>query len=1583
MADLPPINLRVDTGPLRDFADANRQAKQSLSDLNSEMQKTKPAADQAAAGVEKVAQSANQLDQVKGKFVGLGSSVDGTGGAFRKVGDDVQQAVSRIAQATDQLTARTSSLSRGLETLPTGSAKAMQAANDLAASMVKMGAEGLKAGTVSQQLDQIVQKTGVTYNQASQALQGAIAAHNAASTATSNHARSVDGLAGAAGGAVPPIRNLGEEAANAGGRAGGFLSTIATAPNILGAAASAAGLLVLAIQQAGDEANRQRSAFTAITGSAGEGAKAYDLIRQSARSTNTDVSSLTEAVKLSSQGFNQMGNSWPVIRLGASQASQDISKLTDMFTTLDKVMQSAGATAKTEADVQSTLAQGIQKAGGLTVDTFQQIRNQSPEVARAISSAFSYQDINQFQRQLAQTPISITDLEAAINRIKPAVDANFDPTKPKTLEQFIRDLQTTWKDLLTTMSESGAFDFAASEMAKLQSGLQATIQEVQTLIGWYNQLKSAVGGGIQAASNSGSGGFGSDIAGSAGVDSPSNIAGSVSADYSFDNSSFINQDVASSFIGNFADGGSFVVPGGGGTDTFPASMNLTPGEVVDIHPPGTLGGLIAGNGDASGKTLGSELLPGGDQSGTQAASATLAASIDADLKQQTASLTLLEHDSRDQIIAAVNASAVSINAGFKSALTGLTMATSASQSGTGTTSNSSSTGQTTPTSSSGSSGGGGGGGGGGAKARKSQADQQQAPVMSAAQALQYALGAGVSRGMATGVKGYQGDFPVYSSNVDPTTGKPLSSLSDLSRYGNSDTYGRSTVTPPPALGTAQSTYYDDHPYFTNKSPGIGSLSDAANQYMKSIGSTNPQPNGIPDQYPNLSGGYDPLGSPTGFTDVSGTKSDQDLKSQTDALKNSQDSGSRKISSAVKAANDSAKSIGDKTNSSLDSVQQSTKAATQATTGVQKSTDQNTEATNSGFDRTASGLDDVQSVGQQTNQAVDQTTSAVSTGSDSIVSSVGSAASSIAQAVSSAVSSAASMASSSASRAASSSSGSGVSGSSGSSGSSSSSGSQSYDFSDSSDTTDYSGSSGGSSGGSDYNYTPDIYSGIGTGNYDNTDYASALAAGEMALATGGQWTVPGPGHTDTQKVEFWASPGEVVTVTPPGGTPPANPASGFTPQTKGGSPAFALGGQLTLGAEMGSPGVSQDSANLITAHVSITLAQQTASITDKVNQVGATMVGAIADSTKTLSSAIDSVAKHIPDPVPPVAAPPPAQTSSASAGSTGSANGGGFFYSGGKPTQMPPEIARLTNNDVMKVAWEYSHAMPGSLPGIGVGSASGFTPQSAIYGGLPGYATGGQFVVAPQMKGGIPAFATGGQMAVNGNAPSMPSVGADVVAASFDSKTNAISANVNRGMDTLTSKVVSAVAASTNSLAAGIAGIGTRFDAWHNSVNTTAKTAAQASATSSAGAVAAGPAMIPISPQQRQAAISTMGLADGGVLTVPGGSSGTDSVDVAVKASPGEKIFVMQPEDAERLKQSGKIQHVVPEPLKNFLGDSAPIPGGGGSALSAMGGGSDAVPAYGSGAGSGGGSYKKIDIHVYPGVTADTFVKSRDEVRRNM
>lgn len=936
--------------------------------------------------------------------------------------DKGSQSLDKITQSAAKTEQQAGKTSEALNKMGSGSsgnsiAKTAQSVDKMAESLVRASREAQKNLDVTKSLESIVSKTGTSYTQAAASLQSAINAHKSSAAAVTTNTEAVKKSAdahavlstqaqsafhsirsiaeGALSGASPiqmltqQINHLSYAASGQGGLAGAFgevAGRITGLGPVMGSVALGVGGAVaaflaasVALAKVGDEIERSKSRFTGVTGSAKAGADAFNQIKDAAKSTGVEFSTLESFIEKASQGVDKMSTSWPVITVGANKA---LDALKEMGATLGKVMQTAGATAAEEGQVFGALAASIAKGGNLTADTFEKIRDTLPQVARAIASAFGVTDINEFQKSLERQPKSLQDLEEAIKRIKPAIDAAFDPDKPKTFEQATRELHSAWSDLLETLAKTGAFngvtqvlgntgrdikqladgfpDFgktlqdrvskpwsdmvkvvqdknsifgssveididgaitkALAELGKLPGdGLQSIASFVNSSIplinNWAQAIINAASSAAQALSSVGSGGGGTgnyDAMGNSTGVSEGNIGSSGGND-----TAAMDYGGGSSEYGYFATGGSFTVGGSGGTDSQTVQFKATPGETVEITPPG-------GNGSQAG-TLAALLPASGGSAGAAASSPDLiSAHFSEALKRQTTALSDRINASRDAIVLAVNNSASKI-ATSASGTSG-TSAAPASPSVASTPS--------TPSTSSASSVGSSAGGGGGATGSKSegqfgspwslndskatQDNQAAAPINIPASAF------GQAFGRAAAIKGYSGSFPVIHPN---TTNNPLT----------------------------------------------------------------------------------PLDKPA---------NDAGLKQQTDTLKQTQKETSKTVADQVKAQEQQAKSIGDTANNTAGDIRKLQQDSLSSLGDVSKATDEGVkasedgaeaakdgaDATKDGTDATKDGNQISQSGFDQMGNSLGQTTQEISSGSNSIVSSVDSAASTIASAVESAISS---------------------------------------------------------------------------------------------------------------------------------------------------------------------------------------------------------------------------------------------------------------------------------------------------------------------------------------------------------------------------------------------------------------------------------------------------------------------------------------------------------------------------------------------------------------------------------------------------
>ncbi|MHC2273535.1 tape measure domain-containing protein [Bradyrhizobium diazoefficiens] len=1101
--------------------------------------------------------------------------------------DKGSQSLDKITQSAAKTEQQAGKTSEALNKMGSGSsgnsiAKTAQSVDKMAESLVQASREAQKNLDVTKSLESIVSKTGTSYTQAAASLQSAINAHksSAAAVATNTEAvkksadahnvlstqaqsafHSIRSIAeGALSGASPiqmltqQINHLSYAASGQGGLAGAFGEVAGRITGLgpvmgsvaLGVGGAVAAFLAASVELAkvGDEVERSKSRLTGITGSTKAGADAFNQIKDAAKSTGVEFSTLESFIEKASQGVDKMSTSWPVITVGANKA---LDALKEMGTTLGKVMQTAGATAAEEGQVFGALAASIAKGGNLTADTFEKIRDTLPQVARAIASAFGVTDINEFQKSLERQPKSLQDLEEAIKKIKPAIDAAFDPDKPKTFEQATRDLHSAWSDLLETMAKTGAFngitqvigntgrdvrqlaegfpDFGKTlqdRVSKPWSDMVRVVQDKNSIFGssvdididgaiakalaelgrlpgdgiqsiasfvnasipminnWAQAIISAASSAAQALSSIGSGGGTGNydaMGNSTGV-SEGNIGSSGGGN---NDTGAMNYGGGSSDYGYFATGGSFTVGGAGGTDSQTVQFKATPGETVEITPPG-------GNSSQVG-TL-AALLPASGGAGAAASSPDLiSAHFSEALKQQTTALGDRINASRDAIVLAVNNAASKIAA---SAATSGNSAISSAAVSTPSSSNASSA------SSFGSSADAGGGGATGSKSegqfgsswslndnKTKQDNQEAAPINIPVGAFGQAFGRGGS------VKGYSGSFPVIGPN-------------------------------------------------------------------------------------SLKNPLNPLDKPA---------NDAGLKQQTDTLKQTQKETSKTVADQVKAQEQQAKSIGDTANntagdirklqqdslSSLGDVGEATDTAAKASEEGAEATKDGVDATKDVNDATKDGNQISQSGFDQMGNSLGQTTQEISSGSSSIVSSVDSAASSIAAAVESAISSIASMV----------------------------------------------GNSSPSNYGGDY-------SGSGYSN-DNTDYASALADGTANLASGGHIT--GPGTPTSDSIPAMLSNGEYV-------------HNAAAVQHYGVDFMHALNTRKLKKFADGGPtstmplaiGSGNPTADLVSAHVKETLANQSVSLKDHMeadrNKIISEIDSKVGSASSSILSAINALGASV-------------------------------------------------------------------------------------------------------------------------------------------------------------------------------------------------------------------------------------------------------------------------------------------------------------------------------------------------------------------
>lgn len=1345
----------------------------------------------------------------------LGFSVDTSG--LDKGNQALDQTLDKSKKVEDQANKTSDALGKMGSKSGDGLSKTAQSAEQLAASLIKATDASGKALGVTQQLDQIVSKTGVSYAQANQALRDAFTAHKSVAESVNSHSRSLESLTSSTSGAIASIGGI--------ARAAG--------PVAIGIAAigAAAGPTLIAMQKLNDESLILKTRLEGLAGVrlgdmlAGALEKAGDSASHLPKSLEPAIESLVR--------FQQVNDT-----MGVS-----VKATLDLVQTMYEKLRLGGASTEEATKATNKFFEDLAKNGAVTKDMIESVAHASPAAAQSIVDLFTGGGVSvaAFNQALGKTPLSFQAIQDELRRTKASTDTAFQAmiNNPQSFDAALEKLKNKLADVGVTMKTAlkldgatsagpvvQAISFIADKIAALDGALknmegsarlQALIQVFKDLgsiasfalapvisalttlgdamlsaagmvLDGYSKIREAVVGvgttiaefvlaAIKAGSDFASSfvqlitdGFNSVVKAitdgvNAGIESVSrfvtdtinlltgwassaigyvdqvkqalsgvgsNIA-EVASGKGQGGSDNAQYDAMGNVVG-FATGGQFTVSGSGGTDSQLVQFWATPGEQVTVktpsqaasgNSPSSKGGLPAfaegGSFTVGGKTLG-DMLPS-DSGSLKAISDIASAHIAADLKEQTATLGDRLNAASTTIAAAITKADSDIVAAVKA----IPSAGSVASSGAASTS---AGGSSSPSIGSSASGGGGGGGtvdpwkdinaenARNAQQQAAQDQQANAANMQAAQiaAQMTAQQAQMAnqRSMQKATLDQQGkqldeqarqfdekmefEREKQAASGRGVSGPPASSGSDSGLLGGAkNSLGDFYRLNRNGAGDATSPDYTSSPAYTSSrgytsQPKPGPLPATDPFAPSSYGGHVPGMSGSVKDAANLANGVAP-------PPISGGN---DLQQQTNTLKQAQDTGSKTIADQVKTNADTTKTVGEKTNSSLndlskvsadqlkslDTVQQSTDDGTEATKA-------DTEATTSGFDDTKSGLGDIQTaatqttegVGQTTNavgqttDAVGQTTDAVSTGSSSIVDAISSLASSFSNAISNAASSAS--------------------------------------------------SSGASGFGSDISSGSDSFD---SGSASGFDFAGAVADGTLpAFASGGQFTVSGSGGTDTEHVEFMATPGEVVTITPPGGQAPHNPAMGAAPSTKGSIAAYATGGQFTvglasegdgfktLGSTLGAPGNPGATADLISAHFAATAKDQTASLKDAIGKSTSLIVAAVNAGTAGISTAVNALRDSLNSTISAAARSSSTGAPSTSTPRAPSATGWGQPYLGTPwPNGMDPGKNYFDNQNPYINTPGTSYQNNTRAPSTG----SQVHPQPS----LQGFATGGSFTV---------------------------------------------------------------------------------------------------------------------------------------------------------------------------------------------------------------------------------------------------------------
>jgi hypothetical protein len=390
----------------------------------------------------------------------LGFSVDS------KPLDDAKQKLADVASQADKTGKAVDDLNQ-----KTGASfdKTKAAATGFGQAVSSVTAEVAKSGSVSQQIEAIVAKTGVSYATAAAQVKATTEAFKASAPA-------MTAVGAAAAGATREAGALGGAFGGGGSGGSGLIGALSGLPPLivpitagLGALALGASALLLGLAKVGDEVERTKNRLSGLIGSADGGAKVFDAITGASKRTGIEAATLEAALEQATIGQEKFADKNVIYANTADMAAKKATELTAAIGSFGQIMQSNLANADEEKRALNALGASFEQTGTLGVSAFQKIRAESPSTALAIANAFGSRTVKEFTDDLAKTPISLEDFVRRMAQITPQIG-----TPTNTVSQSVRELHQEWDRFIKTLAETGAVEVARNSLI----GLTDTIKKV-------------------------------------------------------------------------------------------------------------------------------------------------------------------------------------------------------------------------------------------------------------------------------------------------------------------------------------------------------------------------------------------------------------------------------------------------------------------------------------------------------------------------------------------------------------------------------------------------------------------------------------------------------------------------------------------------------------------------------------------------------------------------------------------------------------------------------------------------------------------------------------------------------------------------------------------------------------------------------------------------------------------------------------------------------------------------------------------------------------------------------------------------
>lgn len=449
------LGFEVDSKPLDD-------AKQKLADVASQ-------ADKTGQSVEKFNQQANKTGAAMKQAGGDAASA---AGSFKSITSAVDQSGQAVQKAAGFWKSFGDAFKAGF--------------NDAVNQSKNYSSEIAKAGSVTQQIEQIVAKSGLSFGDAAKQIAGATAAHAAHREASVASAAAQGGLGSAIGAvsaasraarvektalaaAMTDVRAAANALTPALGQVGVSMSALpamagAARLGLLGLAAAAGGAVAVAMAKASDEADRARERLEGLAGT-----KLGDQYANSLKTLSGELGisrtaalpayeALAKIVNLNTPpgGVRIIYGGEPEL-LSATARSADTLKAS--IEAVFQQLRLGGAETPEATKAVNKFFQDLAKNGEVTGGMLRDLQQVAPRAASALANAFTggAQNADQFAKTLDKAPRSIQELLSILPQLAAGSREAFRQLEqnPRTVIGAVEGLKNSFIDLWEVIDGGG------------------------------------------------------------------------------------------------------------------------------------------------------------------------------------------------------------------------------------------------------------------------------------------------------------------------------------------------------------------------------------------------------------------------------------------------------------------------------------------------------------------------------------------------------------------------------------------------------------------------------------------------------------------------------------------------------------------------------------------------------------------------------------------------------------------------------------------------------------------------------------------------------------------------------------------------------------------------------------------------------------------------------------------------------------------------------------------------------------------------------------------------------------------------